>query len=312
MTPGPIIVIGSANVDYVIQMPRLPQKGETVTQGTFMRAFGGKGANQAVAAARAGGRVIFVTSLGSDSIAKEYLEALQDDGIDCRHIVLETDHPTGSALVMIDEAGDNYLAVAPGSNYAVSPARIWALEATIASCSWVVLQQEVPVETNQVALEMAARHNVPVLLNYAPAQEIKLQRTTAVHGLVVNELEAAQLSETTLDPDDLIKAKALASALRTSGEHRFVAITLGERGVVLATPQTTQHIPAHQVKSRDSTAAGDTFCGVLVVGLSEGQSIETAISMGCAASALTVTRIGAQCSIPTRQEIVDFRRLHHP
>lgn len=301
-----ITVIGSANIDYTMQMPRLPQVGETVTHGNFRQIFGGKGANQAVAAARAGGSVSFVAALGNDLIAQDYKRSLQTHGIDCSHISLEADMPTGSALIMFDQQGDNYISIAPGANGCITPERVHAVEALIRSSDWIILQQEIPLAANQAVLTLAAQHQCPVLLNYAPANDLSLGLDAAVHGLVVNEVEAAELLDRPFDPNELTATEAVAQDLLQQGQHRFVAVTLGANGVTLADANSCTHLPAYKVKAVDTTAAGDTFCGALALALGEGKSLLDAAQFASVASALAVTKIGAQTSIPTREEIIAF------
>jgi ribokinase len=298
-----ITVIGSANVDFIMQVMRLPAVGETVADGRFFQAFGGKGANQAVAAARAGGAVAFVAALGSDPLAQSYLAQLKEDGIDTEHVSLESDIPGGSALIMFDEQGDNYLTVAPGANGRLTPQRVHAAEDVIAASDWIILQQEIPVESNRAVLEVALRHERPVLLNYAPAQDLSLRPDAAVHGLVVNEVEAAALAGKPLDAEDRQSARELARELRRSGGHRFVVITLGRAGAVLDGTAGAADVDAFAVDAVDTTAAGDTFCGTLAVSLGEGRSLQEAVRFASAASALSVTKVGAQSSIPARADI---------
>ncbi|MEZ5278090.1 MAG: ribokinase [Opitutaceae bacterium] len=305
-----ITVIGSANIDFVMQVGHLPAKGETVVDGRFFQAFGGKGANQAVAAARAGGAVCFVAALGGDLLARTYLDNLRKDGIDTEQVTLEPGIAGGSALVMFDQQGDNYLTVAPGSNYRVTPERVHAAEDLIASSDWIILQQEIPLESNRAVLELAAKHGRPVMLNYAPAHDLRLKPDASVHGLIVNEHEAASLSGRSLAAENQVEAARMATALREKGGHRFVVLTLGKAGSVFADAFDTRAVPAFPVNAVDTTAAGDTFCGSLAVSLGEGRPLPEAVRFASAASALSVTKVGAQSSIPTRSDIDAFLLLH--
>ena len=305
-----ITIIGSANIDYIMQVTHLPAKGETVTNATFSQAFGGKGANQAVAAARAGAQVTFVGALGCDASAQVYVQALEEDGLDTTHLTLEKDTPGGSALILFDAQGDNYISVAPGANYCVTPERVDAVEDLIASSDWLVLQLEIPLESNQRILELAKKHQTPVLLNYAPANDLRLKPDAAVHGLVVNEIEAAALAGMDVDRVDIDSAGELASSLLSSGGHRFVVITLGKAGAVFVDSDGVQSNKAFEMTAVDTTAAGDTFCGALALSLGEGHDLSTAVRFATGASALSVTKVGAQSSIPSRTEIDTFLTSH--
>jgi ribokinase len=298
-----ITVIGSANVDYIMQVPELPAVGETVLEGSFLQTFGGKGANQAVAAARAGGATTLVAALGDDAVAQTYRQHLADEGIDLQHVSMEPDVPGGSALVMFDRNGDNYLTVAPGANARVTPQRVREAEAAVASCDWLLLQREVPTPSNREALRLAADHGQPAMLNYAPAHRLDLVPDAAIHALVVNEHEAAALLDQPVNPSDPARCEKQAVALRERGRHRVVVITLGGAGAVYADANDRGHAAAFEIHPVDATAAGDTFCGVLAVALAEGQGLAPAVRFASAAAALTVTRAGAQPSIPNRREI---------
>ncbi|MFP4358359.1 MAG: ribokinase [Puniceicoccaceae bacterium] len=298
-----ITVIGSANVDFIMRAPHLPAVGETVTDCSFLQTFGGKGANQAVAAARAGGAVTFVAALGNDPYAPIMRENFARDGMDLTHLAVLDEVSSGTALVMFDGGGNNYLTVAPGSNHRVTPEAVRAAEDAVREADWIVLQQEIPLEANRTALELAARHGRPVLLNYAPAHDLRLRPGPEVHLLVVNEIEAGALAGRTLDPDDPAAAEAIAGDLLAKGGHRAVILTLGAGGSVAATPEETFRVPAAPCQPVDSTAAGDTFCGALAVAMGEGASLRDAIRFGTAAAALAVGKMGAQPSIPPRAAI---------
>ncbi len=306
--PPKITVIGSANIDFIMQAPHLPAVGETVTNCAFLQTFGGKGANQAVAAARAGGAVTFVGALGNDPYEPIMRENFQRDGMDLTHLARIEDVSSGTALVMFDGGGNNYLTVAPGSNYRVTPKSVIAAEAAIRDADWIVMQQEIPLEANRTALELAARHQRPVLFNYAPAHDLRLRPGPEIHGLVVNEIEAAALAGSELDVSDPVAAEAIAKDLLAKTGHRFVIITLGSQGAVAAEADGSFHIPAAPCEPKDSTAAGDTFCGALAVALAEGSSLATAMRFAATAAALAVSKIGAQPSIPSRKEIEETDR----
>jgi len=299
-----ITVIGSANIDFIMQAPHLPALGETVTDCSFLQTFGGKGANQAVAAARAGGDVTFVGALGNDPYEPIMRQNFVDDGIDVDHLAKCDDLSSGTALVMFDGEGNNYLTVAPGSNYRVTPDSVRAAEDSIAAADWIVLQQEIPLEANQATLELAEKHHRPVLFNFAPAHDLRLQPGPAIHGLVVNEIEAAAVAGLDTPPADAPAAEAVGRKLLDRGGHRFVIVTLGSKGsVALTRSGESFHAPAIPCKAVDSTAAGDTFCGALAVALADNKPLEEAARFAAAAAALAVSKAGAQPSIPRRPRI---------
>ncbi len=295
-----ILVIGSCNIDFVMQLPKLPAVGETITDGQFMQAFGGKGANQAVAAARAGGDVQFIACTGNDVYADSMLLSWKNDGMDVSRVVRTTQAPTGAALIMAGKAGENYLAVAPGANYQLRPEHVTDQAGLIASADWVILQMEIAPETTRRILDIARQSGTKVLLNFAPVSSTQIEISPAVTGLVVNEHEAAALTGTSVK--DRPEAITAARTLLGRGPL-FVAITLGAQGTVVVTKNEEFHVPARPVHAIDTTAAGDTFCGALAVALGEGGSLRQAVEFATAAAAISVTRIGAQPSIPSRAEI---------
>jgi ribokinase len=289
--PPRVVVVGSANLDFTILMPHLPAVGETVGDGSFLRAWGGKGANQAIAALRAEVATTFVAAVGNDPLSSEMTASWRAEGLGLEHLQERSDLPTGAALVMVGAGGGNYLAVAPGANHAVLPEHLD--EALIAGASIVVLQMEVPLATTRAAIALARRHGVPVLLNYAPAVAVH-EDLLAVDILVVNESEAKVLC----GRDD----GSAAELLRARGA-RCAIVTLGADGAVLTDAEGTVHLPAFPVRAIDTTAAGDTCCGVLAAGLAQGQPVRAALRRGMAAAALCVSRAGAQQSIPRADEV---------
>jgi ribokinase len=298
-TDARIAVIGSSNVDFIMRLERLPSVGETVTDGTFMQSFGGKGANQAVAAARAGGRVTFVTGLGDDVYAPLMLDNFRRDGIQTDHVLVQTGMATGCALILFDRQGQNCIAVSPGANYALEPTHINACAAVIRQARMLVMQMELSVPTALRALMIAAENGTPTLFNYAPVRgDIPL--SAHIHVLVVNEHEAAAL--TGLPVETVEQAARAAQALRAQGP-RIVVLTLGALGAYVASAEVERHCPAFAVTPVDTTAAGDVFCGALAVALVEDRPLVEAVRFANAASALSVTHLGAQPSIPTRDAI---------
>lgn len=295
-----ITVIGSSNVDMIMKLSHLPAKGETVTDGEFMQTYGGKGANQAVATARAGGSVTFVTGVGDEHYGHAMLENFRRDGIDTQHALIVKEVPSGSALIMFDGEGANYLAVAPGANYSLLPSHIEALRETIRDSALLVMQMEIPAESVLRALEIAQEERVPVLFNFAPAKPEALALSDKMTWLAVNEIEAEML--TGLPARNREEIVAVARALRAQGP-RSVILTLGSEGAFVATEDREEFVPTFAVSPVDTTAAGDTFSGALAVALVEEKPLLEAVRFANAAAALSVTRMGAQPSIPSRAEI---------
>lgn len=298
-----IVVIGSSNIDLIMKMERLPALGETVTEAEFMQVYGGKGANTAVGAARAGGDVAFVNCVGEDAYTPMMLENYLRDGIDCRYIFQEKGLPSGHALVMVGRGGNNYLSVAPGANYRLDAEKIERAKPLISQASIVLLQYEVPAETNYRAIDLANELGVPVLWNFAPARDCNRDYLGLVSVLVVNEVEAAFLSG--IQVEDVDDASRAADLLHGTGAPTVI-VTLGERGALLSSDDEKLTIPAFNVEAVDTTAAGDIFCGCLAVALVEGKSQAEAVRFASAASALSVTRLGAQPSAPPRSDIDAF------
>lgn len=300
-----IIVIGSSNMDLIMQVARLPRPGETVTGGVFSRAFGGKGANQAVGAARAGGTVGFISCLGDDAFAADMLANFQRDGIDTRFVFQEENIATGTALITVDSQGENCITVAPGANHRLLPRHLDQSEDTLRRADLIVLQCEIHPDTLNYAIDKAAALGKRILLNLAPAQPLADEYLRKLHLLVVNETEAAMLSGRPVDSLEDAQ-KAAESLLPKVGDG--VIVTLGTQGSYVAVENMRELIPAFKVKAVDTTAAGDVYCGSLATALVEGQSIAQAVRFASAAAALAVTRLGAQPSAPTRAEIEEFMR----
>lgn len=298
-----ITVIGSSNVDLIMKVPRLPSAGETVTGGEYIQVFGGKGANTATAAARAGGQVTFICCLGKDHFGKQMVENFQADQMDTSGIQFMDDQPCGTALVMIGANGENCISVAAGANGALSIEMVKSLEDLISESCLVLLQMEIPVTTNVEVLRLAEKHGTPVLLNYAPVLEELIELDRKISFLVVNEVEAAALSGVPINSQP--EASMVAEALRRRGPQNVI-ITLGGDGAIAATDQGMVHVQAFDVNPVDTTAAGDTFCGSLGAAIVEGLPLPEAMRQASAASAICVTHIGAQPSIPRRNEINAF------
>ncbi|MEO1514750.1 MAG: ribokinase [Bacteroidota bacterium] len=298
-----IVVIGSSNIDLIMKVGQLPEKGETVIDGHFLQVFGGKGANQAVAAARAGGEVAFVNCVGDDANSPQMLRSLEVDGIDIQYVFQEEGIASGHALIMVGGEGENYISVASGANGRLDEARLRQALPLITQAALIVLQFEIPEASIAYILQVAEEQNIPVLWNVAPALAFDKSLISKAHILVVNEVEAAFLSG--LPVHDPETARLSAAKLLQSG-LRMLVVTLGKAGAILYSAAEEIHIPAFVVDAVDTTAAGDVFCGSLAVAYVEEMPLPKALRFASAAAAIAVTRMGAQPSAPHRHEIEAF------
>ncbi|WP_244827882.1 ribokinase [Caballeronia sp. TF1N1] len=304
---GRVTVVGSLNMDLVARAPRLPKPGETLAGHAFAQVPGGKGGNQAVAAARLGAEVAMIGCVGDDSNGATLKTSLEAEGIDCAAVALSTDAPTGVALIIVDDASQNAIVIVAGSNAKVTPESIASREALLARADVIVCQLETPPDTVRAALAAGRRLQRTTILNPAPAaNELPADWFGLVDYLIPNELEAATLSGIAIStPDD---ARRAAHALRQKGA-RNVIVTLGGQGVFALLESDGngddggQHLPSPKVQAVDTTAAGDTFIGGFAAELARGSAVLDAIGFGQRAAALAVTREGAQPSIPHRSEI---------
>jgi ribokinase len=295
-----VTVVGSLNMDLVARTPRIPQPGETIIGGDFHTVPGGKGANQAVAAARLGAQVSMVGRVGRDAFAGPLLDNLAAAGVDHAFVMQDLEAATGVALIVVDDAGQNSIVVASGANMRLSPADVDAAEAAVAAADVLLLQLESPLDTVIRAAQMARAHQVTVILNPAPARSLPVALLSLVDVLVPNESETALL--TNMPVSDRADTEVAAKALRELGVGTVI-LTLGERGALLAREGGTALFPAFDVTPVDTTAAGDAFVGGFAVALAEGRSLAEAVRWGNAAGALATTRLGAQTSLPTRQAL---------
>ena len=295
-----IAVVGSLNMDLVTRTPRIPQPGETIIGSDFRTVPGGKGANQAVAAARLGIQVSMVGRVGRDAFAQPLLDNLAAAGVDHTFVTQDPGAATGVALIVVDDAGQNSIVVASGANAHLSPADVDAAESTIAAAAALLLQLESPLETVTRAAEIARAHGVTVILNPAPAHPLPAKLLSMVDVLIPNESETALL--TGLPVDSQTEAEAAAAALRELGVGTVI-LTLGERGALLAREDGAEYLAAFEVTPVDTTAAGDAFVGGFAVALAEGRTLAEAVRWGNATGALATTKLGAQPSLPTRQEL---------
>jgi len=300
MIHPPVLVIGSSNTDLIIAVDRIPKPGETVLGGTFRRAAGGKGANQAVAAARAGGAVTFVGRVGRDENGEAAVAALAADGIGAKHVIRDARAPSGVALIFVGENGENSIAVASGANDRLGPGDVRKARGAFRAARVVLLQLESRMETAAAAIGLAAAANVPVILNPAPARSLPARLLRRICVLTPNAGEAGLL--TGVEVTGEATARKAAEKLLARGAQNVV-ITMGARGAFVAGKNLRQFIPGFRVSAVDATGAGDVFNGALAVAMAEGRSLPEAARFASAAAAISVTRPGAQPSAPTRPEI---------
>jgi ribokinase len=284
----------------VVNAVRIPAPGETILGGTFFMNPGGKGANQAVAAARLGGNVLFLAKTGNDIFGDQARQNFIKEGIDTSLLMRDEGYPSGVALITVDANGENSIVVAPGSNNQLTGKDVEAAAPQIARAGYVLMQLEIPIETVEKAAKIATESHVSVILNPAPAQPLSDSLLKQIAILTPNQTEAELL--TGISVTDLPSAEASAKILRNKGIDTVI-ITLGDQGAYVLTQTESFHVAVQKVKAVDTTAAGDVFNGALVVALSEGNSIRDAVNFACRASAISVTRLGAQASAPYRQEL---------
>ena len=300
-----IVVVGSSNTDMVVKADRIPAPGETVLGGAFVMVAGGKGANQAVAAARLGAEVSLVARLGADTLGDQAIAGYRNDGILTDLVVRDPDRPTGVALILVDAKGENSITVALGANEALLPDDVDRAADRIRAADAVVMQLEVPLAAVERAAAIAAAAGVPVILDPAPAPDGGLPASLLrnVTCLKPNESEAERL--TGIPVVDTASAERAALVLRGLGP-RIVIITLGSQGAVIVDDAGARHVPAYWVTAVDTTAAGDAFTGALAVALASGVALPEAVRQAAAAGAFAATRMGAQPSLPTRAELDAF------
>jgi ribokinase len=302
MNPKKILVIGSSNTDMVIKTNNFPAPGETILGGRFLMNAGGKGANQAVASARLGGMVTFIGKIGDDIFGKQAVQQLEDEGINVNFVAVDHENPSGVAMITVDHKGENSIVVAPGSNGTLSSGDFNKALSELQDAEFVLMQLEIPIPTVEYIAQIAAQKQKKVILNPAPAAELSDELLQNLYIITPNETEAELLTRIKVtDEQSALKA---AEALHEKGVE-IVIITMGAAGAFLLINGESEIIQAPKVDAVDTTAAGDTFNGALVVGLSEGKSIQESIAFANKAAAISVTRIGAQSSVPYRKEVID-------
>ena len=300
---GRLAVLGSINADHIINLVQFPRPGETVIGKQYQVAFGGKGANQAVAAGRSGADVAFIACVGHDDTGESILKQLADDGIDVTPVAIVDGESTGVALIFVNGEGENSIGIYAGANAALSPERVKQHHQVIAGADALLMQLESPLDSVLTAARIARQNKTQVILNPAPATELSDELLALVDMITPNETEAQILTGVVVKNDD--DAAKAAGILHAKGIDR-VLITLGQRGVWLSERGCGQHIPGFDVAAVDTIGAGDTFNGALMTALLEQQTMTGSVRFAHAAAAIAVTRHGAQPSVPWREEIERF------
>lgn len=298
-----ILVVGSSNTDMVIKTNHLPRPGETVLGGTFFMNPGGKGANQAVAIARLGGMVSFICKTGSDIFGHQSQQLFEEEGIDTSYIFSDPKNPSGVALITVDSHAENCIVVASGANANLLPSDLEKAEEAIEQAELILMQLEIPMDTVEFVAETARKRNKRVILNPAPAQPLSAVLLSRLYMITPNETEAEMISGVKIT--DEVSAREAAQVIRKMGVENVI-ITLGSKGALVYSDHMVELVPAVQVEAIDTTAAGDVFNGALTVALSEGRDLKEAVGFACKASAISVTRVGAQSSAPYRNEVDIF------
>ncbi len=307
-----IVVVGSLNMDLVVRLPKIPKPGETLLGGVFNTYPGGKGANQAVAASRLGGHVSMIGCVGDDSFGRELVANLSTEGVDTSHVFVQPNVSSGVALIQVDDQAQNSIAVASGANFRLSSEYVEKAMQAIEKIDVVVMQLETPLETIYTAARVAHQRGAKVILNPAPAQVLENDLLQLVDYLIPNEYEIATM--TGFQIQNITDTDQAAQQLLSKGVKNLI-VTLGNKGSVIFEGNTNNSvdIPAWKVQAVDTTAAGDCFIGAFAVGLSKEKSVKDAAALASAAAAISVTRLGAQPSLPKIDEVYQFmkeRNLH--
>ena len=295
-----ILVVGSLNADLVVRAPRFPQPGETISGEDLQIIPGGKGANQAVAAARQGSSVSMLGRVGNDSFGPVLIDNLKQNSVETSHVQL-TPSATGTAIIVVDPSGQNSIVLSPGANGKVNPADVHAV--SFAGYRLLLLQQEIPIETVYAAAQRAKESGVRVLLNPAPARPLPDELISLPDFILPNETELSLLTDQPVH--DITSAENAARTLLERGAQNVI-VTLGANGALIVSRQQVTHVNTYKVEVVDTTAAGDAFIGGFASALLQNKSLEEAVRYGCACGALATTKFGAQPSLPTKTEVEEF------
>lgn len=296
-----ILVVGSINMDMVVKTAHIPQPGETVLGGVFFMNPGGKGANQVVAVARLGGNAAFIGKIGDDIFGKQSAHLFDQEGVDVSGVFSDPEAPSGIAMITVDDSGENSIVVAPGANAHLQPQDVATAFGRHPDAAVMLIQLEIPMETVRHAAQCARERGLLVILNPAPANGSVADIFPLIDVITPNENEAEMLSGIRIK--DLASARRAAERIQQLGV-KSVIVTLGKQGAAVLHEGRFRHIPAPQVDTVDTTAAGDVFNGALATGLADGRTLEEAVAFACNAASIAVTRLGAQSSIPYRNEVL--------
>jgi ribokinase len=296
-----IIIVGSMNMDMMVKTEHIPRPGETIMGTDFLMNPGGKGANQAVAVARLSGNAKFIGKIGNDLFGRQASQLFREEGIDTSGLTSDANQPSGIALITVDKDGENSIVVAPGANSSLNLADVETHIYNTSQASVMLIQLEIPINTVKHAIKVAKQSNIKVILNPAPAQHLEDELLKMVDIITPNETEAEFL--TGFSVFDIESAKKAAQDISSKGIGSVI-MTLGQKGALVYENEIFHHITAPVVLAVDTTAAGDVFNGALAVGITEGKTILQAVEFACRAAAISVTRLGAQSSIPYRNEML--------
>lgn len=302
-----LVVIGSINVDHILTLVSFPKPGETQNGADYHITFGGKGANQALAAARSGASTQFIAAIGDNDIGQDIVDHLKKEHINIQNIEKIPAAKTGVALIFVNQKGENEIGIYGGANTEVTPSFLSRYRAVITGADLLLMQLEIPLESIETAAMWAKENNVPVMLNPAPAKSLSDTLLSCIDIITPNQTETETLTGISVENTD--DAKRAAAILHQKGIP-IVIITLGHQGIFVSHREKDRHIPAHTVSVTDTIAAGDTFCGAMAAALLNGKTLEEAAVYGNSAAAIAVTRRGAQASIPHQEEVMNFIAQH--